>query len=174
MNKQSISGARAQGGQSGFTLIELIVVIVILGILAATALPRFSNLSSDARSASMAAVRGSLTTVSATARGAWLINPVNPTFEGQVVNMVNGYPAADAAFITAAGLNATDYTVITGGGAGVAATATAPAAPANGLSIVPRGIAGTASAVTCFVSYTQAPANGQPTFSVVPTAANCP
>jgi len=33
----------------GFTLIELVVVIVILGILSVTALPKFINLSKDAR-----------------------------------------------------------------------------------------------------------------------------
>ncbi|WP_298439244.1 prepilin-type N-terminal cleavage/methylation domain-containing protein [uncultured Ferrimonas sp.] len=46
--------------QRGFTLIELVVVIVILGILAAVAAPKFINLNSDARIATLQGVAGTL------------------------------------------------------------------------------------------------------------------
>jgi MSHA pilin protein MshA len=68
----SMNSNNRKSGQQGFTLVELIVVIVILGILAATALPRFADFSSDAKTAARAGVVGSLNSAIGVLHARWL------------------------------------------------------------------------------------------------------
>jgi MSHA pilin protein MshA len=101
--------------QKGFTLIELIVVIVILGVLAATALPKFSDLSGEARVAKIKAMKASMQSAAAMAHGMQLAQGVASNVSvsvegGAPVTMALGYPTANAAGIGAAlDITVTDY-----------------------------------------------------------------
>lgn len=56
---------------SGFTLIELVIVVVILGFLAVTAIPKFIDLTEQAKQANIEGMAGGFATAISLARAQW-------------------------------------------------------------------------------------------------------
>jgi MSHA pilin protein MshA len=89
------------GNEKGFTLIELIVVIVILGILAAVAIPKYQDLTAEARTAASEGLLGA-------AKGAAVMKFAKNLVSGNTstANMISA-DAAGAGILD--GLIDTDY-----------------------------------------------------------------
>jgi len=153
--------------QHGFTLIELIMVIVILGILSAFALPKFADFSGDAETSSAEGARGAVRSASAIAHAAFLANGSSGstvTLEGETIDMVGGYPTANAAatngnICDAAGIEAGDFTCATTSG--------------DGTNDSPRVMTITLSGTSCAFTFTEVDADGDPAVPSISALSGC-
>jgi MSHA pilin protein MshA len=148
LEKKSFSG--------GFTLIELIMVIVILGILAAFALPKFADVSTDARLATLKSLEGAMRSAAGIVHAKALVEnktdcAANPTvvLEGRTITLRCGYPCPHPNGIGNAVAADSSYTFV-GGNCG------------GQLGAVDVRLSNAPNPSACKITYTSARQNRQP------------
>ena len=153
---------------AGFTLIELIIVIVILGILAVTAAPKFMNMQGDARTSTVAGMKGAMQSAASMVNAKTIIagldkasTTTNVSAGTATVSTIYGYPTATNAGIGQV-LDFGSSAVPTANGSigdwVVDAT--------SGYAVMPKGMTKSRS---CYVSYSAATSTSVPTYTVVTT-----
>lgn len=107
--------------EKGFTLIELVVVIAVLAILAGVAIPRFINITTDARIATLRGLQGGINGAVALAQAKYKASGSSGTsvdMDGTTVTVISGTgrPEASSAGIEAAMQSLDGFSVTHSGG----------------------------------------------------------
>ncbi|PKH06486.1 prepilin-type N-terminal cleavage/methylation domain-containing protein [Moritella sp. Urea-trap-13] len=71
---------------NGFTLVELVIVIIVLGILSATAVPKFMNIHSDARKATLDGFAGAFLSANTVVMSKAAIDGIKFSHDSQKLN----------------------------------------------------------------------------------------
>lgn len=100
----------------GFSSVELIASLVIIGMLAAITIPKFASLESANRITSLKSILSNIQTATQYAHELAVVekqdgNNGKLLFNGHIINLINGYPAASKNGIVNSLLDANNYKI---------------------------------------------------------------
>jgi MSHA pilin protein MshA len=149
----------------GFTLIELVMVIVILGVLSAFALPKFADISTEARLAKLDTLEGAMRSAASLVNSKAIIEnktdcAANPTvqLDGQTITLRCGFPCPHPSGIRRALLAEDGFSWIGGNCGGV-------------LGAIEVRVSDAPNPVNCKIRYAASNGNRPPIFTV--TTSGC-
>lgn len=80
--------------QRGLTAVELVIVVAVIAMLAAMAVPRFTSLDRQARAESVVTLADGVKSTAELAHRIWAAagEPQTLSFQGEILDLVHGYP----------------------------------------------------------------------------------
>jgi prepilin-type N-terminal cleavage/methylation domain-containing protein len=107
-----------RNNQKGFTLIEIIAVLIILGILAAVAVPKYMDLTTDAKNRALKGALAEGLSTASLAYGKLMLSNSGTATTAQIVTKANANKPASDEFSYTFAASATGVLITVGGKAG--------------------------------------------------------